>query len=106
MNGDNDPVSHYVLLMQTLEWAHQQRYREGAALANLDKIHWTIHQAELTNVAQTQRLDTIMGRGGIADCGNAQACVEVCPKDIPLTDAFGELGRQTTKLWLQRLFGQ
>src|SRR5438874_4866575 len=53
-----------------------------------------------------ERLDTIMGRGGIADCGNAQACVEVCPKDIPLTDAFGELGRQTTKLWLQRLFGQ
>lgn len=51
-----------------------------------------------------QRLEAIMGRGGIADCGNAQNCVEVCPKEIPLTEAFGELGRQTTGLWLQRFF--
>ncbi len=49
------------------------------------------------------RLDAIMGRGGLADCGNAQNCVEVCPKEIPLTEAFGELGRQTTMLWLRRL---
>ena len=53
-----------------------------------------------------ERLDTIMGRGGIADCGNAQNCVEVCPKQIPLTEAFGELGRQTTRLWLSRLLGR
>jgi succinate dehydrogenase / fumarate reductase iron-sulfur subunit len=50
-----------------------------------------------------ERLDAIMGRGGLADCGNAQNCVEVCPKEIPLTEAFGELGRQTTVLWLRRL---
>jgi outer membrane protein TolC len=55
-NGDSTSVSHYVLLMQTLELAHQRRYREGGALANIDKTHWTIHQAELTNVAQTERL--------------------------------------------------
>jgi len=53
-----------------------------------------------------ERLEEIMGRGGIVDCGNAQACVEVCPKEIPLTEAFGELGRQTTILWLQQLFGK
>jgi succinate dehydrogenase / fumarate reductase iron-sulfur subunit len=51
-----------------------------------------------------ERLDAIMGRGGISDCGNAQNCVEVCPKEIPLTEAFGELGRQTTIAWLKRLF--
>jgi succinate dehydrogenase / fumarate reductase iron-sulfur subunit len=51
-----------------------------------------------------ERLDAIMGRGGLADCGNAQNCVEVCPKEIPLTEAFGELGRQTTVRWLQSLF--
>jgi succinate dehydrogenase / fumarate reductase iron-sulfur subunit len=51
-----------------------------------------------------ERLRAIMGRGGLADCGNAQACVEVCPKGIPLTEAFGELGRQTTGLWLADLF--
>ena len=53
-----------------------------------------------------ERLDAIMGRGGLGDCGNAQNCIEVCPKDIPLTEAFGELGRQTTVLWLKRLFGR
>src|SRR5689334_11726274 len=53
-----------------------------------------------------ERLDAIMGRGGLAECGNAQNCVRVCPKDIPLTEAFGELGRQTAVLWLQRLFGR
>ena len=53
-----------------------------------------------------ERLRAIMGRGGLADCGNAQACVEVCPKSIPLTEAFGELGGQTTRLWLKDLFGR
>lgn len=51
-----------------------------------------------------ERLDAIMGRGGLADCGNAQNCVEACPKEIPLTEAFGELGRQTTVHWLKSLF--
>jgi succinate dehydrogenase / fumarate reductase iron-sulfur subunit len=51
-----------------------------------------------------ERLAEIMGRGGLADCGNAQNCVEVCPKEIPLTEALGELGRQTTVFWLQNLF--
>ena len=50
-----------------------------------------------------ERLDAIMGRGGLVDCGNAQNCVEVCPKEIPLTEAFGELGRQTTVQWLKQL---
>ena len=51
-----------------------------------------------------ERLHAIMGPGGIQDCGNAQNCVKVCPKDIPLTDAIGELGRQTTIQWLRDLF--
>ncbi len=50
-----------------------------------------------------ERLEAIMGRGGLMDCGNAQNCVEVCPKEIPLTEAFGELGRQSTVLWLKNL---
>ncbi len=51
-----------------------------------------------------ERLHAIMGDGGITDCGNAQNCVKVCPKDIPLTDAIAELGRQTTIQWLRDLF--
>ncbi len=51
-----------------------------------------------------ERLQAIMGRGGLSDCGNAQNCIEACPKEIPLTEAFGELGRQTTVAWLRQLF--
>ena len=53
-----------------------------------------------------QRLDAIMGRGGLMECGNAQNCVAVCPKEIPLTEAFGELGRQTTVAWIKGLIGK
>ena len=45
-----------------------------------------------------ERLDALMGEGGIADCGNAQNCVEVCPKEIPLTDGDRRAsGAQTTR---------
>jgi len=52
------------------------------------------------------RLHAIMGEGGITDCGNAQNCVQVCPKEIPLTTAIGELGRQTTAQWFRDLFSR
>jgi succinate dehydrogenase / fumarate reductase iron-sulfur subunit len=42
------------------------------------------------------RLEAIMGPGGITDCGNAQNCVKVCPKGIPLTDSIAYLYRETT----------
>ncbi|MGD8450587.1 MAG: succinate dehydrogenase iron-sulfur subunit [Phycisphaerae bacterium] len=51
-----------------------------------------------------ERLRALMEPGGIAGCGNAQNCVKVCPKDIPLTEAIGQLGRQTTTQWLKDLF--
>jgi len=51
-----------------------------------------------------ERLAAMMGEGGVADCGNAQNCVEVCPKDIPLTTAISAIGRQTTIKWLRDLF--
>lgn len=54
---------------------------------------------------RTERLHAIMGNGGLSDCGNAQNCVRVCPKEIPLTTAIGELGRQTTLQMLKDLFG-
>ena len=53
-----------------------------------------------------ERLHAIMGDGGITDCGNAQNCVEVCPKQIPLTTALADLGRQTTVQWLRDLFAR
>jgi succinate dehydrogenase / fumarate reductase iron-sulfur subunit len=54
---------------------------------------------------RTERLHAIMAEGGLSDCGNAQNCVRVCPKQIPLTTAIGELGRQVTLQALRDLFG-
>jgi succinate dehydrogenase / fumarate reductase iron-sulfur subunit len=51
-----------------------------------------------------ERLEILMQPGGIADCGNAQNCVQVCPKEIPLTHAIGEIGWQTTVKWVKDLF--
>jgi succinate dehydrogenase / fumarate reductase iron-sulfur subunit len=48
------------------------------------------------------RLDSMMGEGGVADCGKAQNCVEVCPKEIPLVDSIAVVARDTTK---RMLFG-
>jgi succinate dehydrogenase / fumarate reductase iron-sulfur subunit len=69
-----------------------------------------IGQAKLHNSHPTgrffkeDRLHVLMDEGGITDCGNAQNCIKVCPKDIPLTDAIGEIGRQTTMQWLRDMF--
>jgi len=55
-------------------------------------------------INRDERLEALMGPGGVADCGNAQNCAEVCPKEIPLTHAIGDLGRQTTLKWLRDMF--
>ena len=52
-------------------------------------------------LSRDDRLEALMGPGGIADCGNAQNCVAACPKEIPLTEAIAEIGRQTTMKWLR-----
>jgi len=65
----------------------------------------SLHNAHPTGrFGREERLHALMGEGGITDCGNAQNCVKVCPKQIPLTTAIGELGRQTTIQWLRDLF--
>ncbi len=51
-----------------------------------------------------QRLDMVIGSQGIVNCGNSQNCVQVCPKEIPLTKALAELNREANKYALKRWF--
>ncbi|NOZ40202.1 MAG: succinate dehydrogenase iron-sulfur subunit [Planctomycetes bacterium] len=51
-----------------------------------------------------ERLEALMGPGGLQICGNAQNCVAVCPKEIPLTTSIAKAGRQTTGYAFKRLF--
>lgn len=67
-----------------------------------------ISQVRLFNTHPTgatlkeERLDALMEPGGIADCGNAQNCERVCPKEIPLVRSIAEVNREITK---EILFG-
>lgn len=47
---------HYVLVMQQIQLAHQQAYRENVACAQLNSVRWTILQAQLVTIAQAERL--------------------------------------------------
>lgn len=70
----------------------------------------TIAQVRLFNSHPTgealkhERLQALMGDGGIQECGFAQNCVEVCPKDIPLTKAIADTGREVMKQAIKDFF--
>jgi succinate dehydrogenase / fumarate reductase iron-sulfur subunit len=51
-----------------------------------------------------ERLEALMAPGGIQACGNAQNCVAVCPKNIPLTRSIARAGRATTVQWIKSWF--
>lgn len=53
---------------------------------------------------KADRLDVLMAEGGVSDCGNAQNCVKVCPKEIPLTEAIAKAGRQLTVHAVKKMF--
>jgi cobalt-zinc-cadmium efflux system outer membrane protein len=55
-DGSAGATYHYVLLMQTIQLAHQQRYRDEIGSTSLNTVRWNIHQAELLNLATTERL--------------------------------------------------
>jgi len=52
-----------------------------------------------------ERLEALMGDGGLDECGNAQNCVRACPKSIPLTTSIAEMFRATTVHGFKKLFG-
>src|ERR1700736_75633 len=70
----------------------------------------TIAQVRLFNSHPTgqslkrDRLAALMGDGGLHECGYAQNCVAVCPKDIPLTRSIAEVGGEVMKQAISDLF--
>src|SRR3954467_4996077 len=70
----------------------------------------TIAQVRLFNTHPTgaalkeDRLHALMGDGGIQECGYAQNCVEICPKEIPLTNAISEVSGQVMKQAIKDIF--
>lgn len=67
-DGRTGTTYHYVLLMQQIQLAHQQRYREEGASAVLNSTRWNIVQAQLLNMVQTERLYfTALYQKGVRD---------------------------------------
>src|SRR5664279_4973242 len=70
----------------------------------------TIAQVKLFNqhptgkVLKEERLRALSGDGGIQECGFAQNCVEACPKQLPLTRAISDVGRDVVIQGLKDIF--
>lgn len=70
-----------------------------------------ISQVRLMNAHPTgamhkdERLNLLLGPGGIQQCGMAQNCVESCPKEIPLTTSISSMNRETTVQMFRNFFG-
>jgi len=54
---------------------------------------------------KSERLQGLMETGGIVGCGNAQNCVQVCPKGIPLTTSIAAMNRATMVQSFKNFFG-
>lgn len=61
------------------------------AQAHLEELHPSkaVHRRE--------RIEALMTEGGVADCGKAQNCIEVCPVGVPLVESIGQMSRATSK---------
>jgi len=53
---------------------------------------------------KVDRLDAMMGEGGIADCSKAGNCVVVCPKNIQNLESIATVGRQVVVHTVRRFF--
>lgn len=74
------------------------QFNDGSAFIGAQAIGqaYLFNQNPTGKNLKDERLDELMGAGGVVDCGNAQNCVRVCPKEIPLTDAIAAIGGQVT----------
>ncbi len=73
----------------------------GAAAVSQARL-FNAHPLGKTGAAE--RLHFLMEEGGIGECGNAQNCAQVCPKQIPLTESIALIGRETVKQSFRSLF--
>jgi len=81
-----------------------ETYNEGflGAHAISQAILFNTHPTGKNNYGE--RLDALMSIGGVQQCGNAQNCVAVCPKSIPLTESIAKAGRALTVHAIKKIF--
>jgi succinate dehydrogenase / fumarate reductase iron-sulfur subunit len=65
-------------------------------------VYYNSHPVGRHNAGE--RLDSATAVGGVQECGKAQNCTAVCPKQIPLNDSWGKIGRATTLYAIKKWF--
>ena len=65
----------------------------GAAIISQARL---FNRHPLGKEIKLERLKALTAEGGIEDCGNAQNCLQICPKAIPLVDSIAEVNRDIT----------
>lgn len=80
--------------------AYDQGFVGAAGISQVTLFN--AHPTGAMNAAE--RLEALKGPGGLQVCGNAQNCVAVCPKGIPLTREIARAGRQLTWYSLKKWF--
>ena len=73
----------------------------GAAIINQVRL---FNEHPIGKGLKTERLHAMMGDGGIHQCSYAQNCVQICPKNIPLTTSISIVYGQAMKQTLKDLF--
>lgn len=68
---------------------------EAIAMSHLARLHPAGDEAHRARLS-----DRLAVRGGVADCGHAQACVDACPVAVPLAEAIADGSRATSHRWL------
>ncbi|SOC39057.1 succinate dehydrogenase iron-sulfur subunit [Salinicoccus kekensis] len=74
----------------------------GAAAVSQVRL-FNLHPTGSMN--KNERLDALMGVGGVSECGMAQNCVKACPQGIPLTTSIAAMQRETTFHAFKSFFG-
>ena len=81
--------------------------------SSLERVYWVRRRWRVSASATSrgaalkdERLDIMMGEGGIADCSKAGNCVVVCPKNIENLDSIATVGRQTFVHAIKRFFNE
>lgn len=74
----------------------------GPAFLSLPRLYNAHPTGEMN---KNERLNALMEDGGISGCSNAQNCVEVCPKGIPLTTSIAAMNRETNIQAFKNFFG-
>ena len=75
------------------EYGPSSAFVGAAAIA--EAHHEELHPSP--SVHRRARVESLMTAGGVADCGKAQNCVEVCPVGVPLVESIGAMSRATSK---------